>query len=130
MNKTYQPKAKEVKREHHTINADDQVLGRLATKVVSLLTGKYKPNYSPHMDMGDFVTIQNAAKVVVTGKKESQKVYFKHSGYPGGLKKVQYSKLKTEHPTRIIELAVKRMLPKNRLQSKRMKRLTILKGEK
>jgi large subunit ribosomal protein L13 len=128
--KTYQPKKKEVKREWHLIDAKDKVLGRLATDIVKFLMGKNKASYSQHMDMGDFVVVKNADKVRVTGKKEAQKVYYRHSGYPSGLKEVSFSKLRKEHPQRIIELAVYRMLPGNRLRADRMERLKVVVGDK
>jgi large subunit ribosomal protein L13 len=128
--KTYQPKKEDVKRGRHLIDADGQVLGRMSTEIVKLLMGKNKPSYSRHMDVGDFVTVKNAGKVKLTGKKESQKVYYRHSGYPGGLKEISLSKLKKERPQRIIELAVKRMLPKNRLRDIRMARLKVVVGDK
>lgn len=123
--KTYQPTQKEVKRETHTLDANGQVLGRFATKIATLLIGKHKPTYSAHMDSGDFVTVTNADKIKLTGKKESQKVYYRHSGYPGGFRKISYEKMKSEHPARIIELAVRRMLPQNRLRDKRLRRLVV-----
>jgi large subunit ribosomal protein L13 len=98
-------------------------LGRLATHVATLLMGKHKAVYSPHMDSGDFVNIKNPVGIIVTGKKESQKVYYRHSGYPSGLKKTSFKKLKKENPTKIIKLAVERMLPDNRLRDIRMTRL-------
>lgn len=125
--KTTHISSKQIVRKHHTIDASNQILGRLASDAAGLLIGKHKVNYSPHLDMGDFVEIANASEVKVTGKKEEQKVYYKHSGYPGGLKEVSYSKLKEEQPEKIIEHAVKGMLPKNRLQSKRMARLKVTK---
>lgn len=128
--KTFQIKSKEVKREKHELDASGVPVGRLATKIATLLMGKHKPEYTAHIDTGDFVTVKNAAKVAFTGKKLEQKVYQKHSNYPGGFKEVSAKKLMTERPERIIELAVKRMLPKNRLQSERINRLKITKGEK
>jgi len=107
------------------IDAKDEVLGRLATKIASLLIGKHKTNYSAHMDSGDYVVVINASKVLVTGKKASQKVYRSHSGYPGGFKEVSYEKMMTEHPERIIIHAVSGMLPKNRLHDKRLLRLKV-----
>lgn len=123
--KTYQPKASEVKRESHLLDADGQTLGRFATQVADLLTGKTKPTFSRHMDMGDFVTVKNADKVVLTGKKEKQKLYRSHSGFPGGFKEVAVAKLRLEQPHKIIISAVKGMLPKNRLQADRMARLKV-----
>jgi large subunit ribosomal protein L13 len=125
--KTYQPKQKEISRGKHELDAADEVLGRLASKAAMLLMGKHKPTYSPHIDMGDHVVILNATKVNVSGKKSKQKVYQKHSGYPGGLKTVKFEKLKAEQPEKIIEHAVGGMLPKNKLQTNRMKRLIIKK---
>jgi len=130
MIKTYQPKAKDVRRVWHVIDASDKVLGRMATDVAMKLMGKHKADYSAHMDSGDFVVILNAEKVAVTGNKEAQKVYYSHSGFPGGFKEVSYSKLKKDNPARIIELAVRRMLPVNRLRDDRMTRLRIVVGDK
>lgn len=121
--KTYQPKESEVRRDKHVLDAEGQVLGRFATKIADLLTGKAKPSFSRHMDMGDFVTVKNAKLVKLTGKKESQKVYRSHSGYPGGYDEVAVAKVRREQPERIIKHAVKGMLPKNRLQADRMARL-------
>lgn len=128
--KTYQPKSNEVKRESVTIDAKDEVLGRLATRVAELLMGKGKPTFSRHIDMGDRVTVVNAEKIVVTGKKAQQKTYKSHSGYPGGFKERKYSKVLEEHPERILEHAVSGMLPDNRLKPERMKRLEIVVGER
>lgn len=127
--KTYQPKGGEVIRSWHLINADDAVLGRLATQIAVLLTGKNKVTYSAHMDSGDFVVVINAEKVKVTGKKEEQKLYRSHSGYPGGFKEVSYEKMLKEHPERIITHAVLGMIPDNRLKKERMARLKVLVGE-
>lgn len=126
--KTYQPKHKDIKRNWHMIDAEDAILGRMSTKLATLLMGKHKPTYSDHMDMGDYVVVVNAQKVKVTGKKRKQKVYQKHSGYPGGFKEVSFEKMITEHPERVIELAVSRMLPGNRLRDKRMRRLKVFAG--
>ena len=126
--KTYHPTAKEVKRNWHLIDAKDKVLGRLSTDIAMKLMGKQKAEYSPHMDNGDAVVVYNAADIKVTGKKAEQKKYFGHSGYPGGFKEVTYAKLMKENPTRILELAVKRMLPENRLRDKRMARFFIYPG--
>ncbi len=130
MQKTYQPKGKEVKRAWHTVDAKGEVLGRLSTKVALLLMGKNKPTYSTHMDSGDNVVVINAEKIVLTGKKASQKVYQGHSGYPGGFKEVKFDKVLKEHPERIIEHSVSGMLPDNRLKAERMKRLRVVVGDK
>lgn len=129
MQKTYQPKASEVKREWHLVDAKGEVLGRLATKIANYLTGKNKANYSSHMDMGDYVVAVNAEKIVVTGKKAQQKVYQSHSGYPGGFKERKFSKVMEEHPERILEHAVSGMIPDNKLKAERMKRFTAVAGE-
>lgn len=126
--KTYQPKKKEVKRGWHLIDAKGKVLGRAASEIAIKLMGKDKVNYSSHMDSGDYVVVINAKSIKVTGKKEIQKVYRSHSGYPGGFKEVKYSKILNENPTKIIQLAVKGMLPDNRLKDKRMARLKIFPG--
>lgn len=127
--KTYQPKHKDIKRNWHLIDAKDQVLGRMATKIAVLLMGKHKPNYSRHMDMGDSVVVINAKDIVLTGRKTKQKVYRKHSGYPGGLKEVSFEKLNKEQPEKVVELAVRRMLADNRLRDKRMARLKVFAGD-
>ena len=128
MMKTYHPTAKEVKRNWHLIDAKGEILGRLSTKIATFLMGKHKPEYSPHMDVGDHVVVLNAGEIKVTGKKEKQKVYRKHSGYPGGFKEIAFLKLKKEQPTKIIEYAVHGMLPDNKLKKDRMNRLKVLKG--
>lgn len=130
MTKTFQPKQKEVKREWHLIDAKGEVLGRLASKVAMLLMGKHKATYSTHMDSGDNVVVVNAEKIVTTGKKNEQKVYRSHSGYPGGFKEVPFAKMSKEHPNRVVEFAISGMLPDNRLKSDRMARLHVTKGEK
>lgn len=127
---TYQPKAKDIKRDWHLIDAKGQILGRMASDIVKYLIGKNKVSYVPHLDMGDYVVLLNSEKVKVSGKKAEQKKYYRHSGYPSGFKEVSYAKLKKERPERIIELAVKRMLPDNRLRDKRMSRLKVIIGEK
>jgi large subunit ribosomal protein L13 len=113
--KTYQPKAGEVPRDWILVDAQGQTLGRLACRVAMLLRGKGKPVFVPHLDVGDFVVIINAEKVVVTGRKLRQKEYHHHSQYPGGLKTVRLDKLLREKPKRVLEKAVRGMLPKNRL---------------
>jgi len=129
MLKTYSTKASDIKREWHLIDASDKVLGRIATQVASLLMGKHKPIFSRHLDTGDYVVIINAEKVRVTGNKAKQKLYHRHSGYPGGLKSISLEKMMQTHPTRVIEHAVKGMLPHNRLGAKMMKKLRIYVGD-
>jgi large subunit ribosomal protein L13 len=128
--KTYQPKAKDIKRNWHLIDAKDQVLGRMSSHVARLLIGKHKVKYAPHMDMGDNVVVVNAKEVLLTGRKSQQKVYYRHSGYPGGLKEIKFMKMMEDNPARVIELAVSGMLPKNRLHKKRMARLKVYADEK
>ncbi len=126
---TFQPKAKEVKRVWHLVDANDQILGRLSTKIADLITGKGKATFSRHMDMGDYVVVINAEKVMVTGRKASQKVYRTHSGYPSGFKEKSYDMVMEAHPERIIEHAVEGMIPDNRLKKARMIRLHVVAGE-
>jgi large subunit ribosomal protein L13 len=109
--RTYQPKPGDVQRQWHVIDATDVVLGRLATKAARLLRGKHKAMYAPHVDTGDFVIIVNASKVALTGAKRDQKIAYRHSGYPGGLKRVPYSELLDKRPERAVEKAIKGMLP-------------------
>jgi large subunit ribosomal protein L13 len=113
--RTYQPKPGDVTRQWHVIDASDVVLGRLASQAARLLRGKHKPIYAPHIDTGDFVIIVNAAKVALTGAKREQKIAYRHSGYPGGLKRVPYAELLDKRPERAVEKAVKGMLPHNSL---------------
>ena len=109
--RTYQPKPGEIRRQWHVIDATDVVLGRLATQAARLLRGKHKPIYAPHVDTGDFVIIVNASKVALTGQKREQKIAYRHSGYPGGLKRVRYSDLLDKRPERAVEKAITGMLP-------------------
>ena len=127
--KTYSTKASEIKREWHVIDASGKILGRLATQVARLLMGKHKPIFSPNLDTGDFVVVINAEKVQVTGNKAKQKVYYRHSGYPGGLKSTNLEKMMQTNPTRVIEHAVKGMLPHNRLGAKMFKKLRVYVGD-
>ena len=127
--KTYSTKASEIERQWHVIDASGKVLGRLATKVASLLMGKNKPIFSPNLDTGDFVIVINADKVQVTGNKAKQKVYYRHSGYPGGLKGITLERMLETNPTRVIEHAVKGMLPKNRLGARMIKKLRVYVGD-
>ena len=126
--KTYQAKPLEVEREWLVIDAEDQVLGRVATKAAQLLKGKHKPQYTPHVDTGDFVIIINADKIRVTGTKASSKEYYRHSGYPGGLKCETFAEAMQKHPERVIEHAVKGMLPKNTLGRAMGKKLKVYTG--
>lgn len=128
--KTYQPKKKEVKREWYLVDVKGKVLGRAASDISMKLMGKNRVDYSQHMDNGSYVVVINAKDIVVTGKKEKQKVYRSHSGYPGGFKEVKYAKMFSDSPAKIIQLAVKGMLPDNRLKDKRLARLKVFSGEK
>jgi len=127
--KTYSTKLADITRDVHTIDASGQILGRLAVKVAGLLMGKHKTMFTRHLDTGDFVTVINAEKIKVSGRKSEQMTYNRHSGYPGGFKSVSYEKMMETHPDRIIEFAVKGMLPQNRLRAKMLKRLRIYAGE-
>jgi len=127
--KTYSTKSTDIERQWWVIDASGKILGRLATEIAALLRGKHKPIYSPHLDTGDFVVVLNAAKVKVTGKKEKQKTYYSHSGYPGGLKSTSLEKMMETHPTRVIEHAVKGMLPHNRLGRAMMRKLKVYAGD-
>ncbi|MCA9369695.1 MAG: 50S ribosomal protein L13 [Pseudomonadales bacterium] len=126
--KTYMQKSGTVQRVWHEIDAMDVVLGRLATRAARLLIGKHKPTYTPHIDAGDYVVVTNAASVALTGRKETDKVYYRHSGYPGGLRSQTLGELREKNPTEIIRKAVYNMLPDNRLRSERMARLKIFAG--
>lgn len=126
--KSYMAKAETVERKWYVIDAEDQVLGRLATQIATLLRGKHKAEYTPFVDTGDFVVVINADKIRVTGKKAQQKLYRRHSGYMGGLKEVPYEKMLEKHPERILEAAVKGMLPKNSLGRKMFKKLKVYAG--
>lgn len=128
--KTYQPKAGEVKREWHEVDASSDSLGRVASKVAMLLMGKNKANYSAHMDSGDFVVVINAGKIKLTGKKATQKVYRSHSGYPGGFKETPFKTLEEKHPGEAVRKAIAGMLPDNRLKDDRLARLRIVLGDK
>ncbi len=125
---TYTLKKGEIQRKWYLVDAKDKVLGRLSSQIATILRGKHKPNYSPHLDMGDFVVVINAGKIRVTGKKSSQKVYYHYSGYPGGLKVMPYSKLIRSRPERVIEKAVRGMLPHNRLGRKLFRHLNVYPG--
>jgi large subunit ribosomal protein L13 len=126
--KTHSTKPSEITREWWIVDADGVVLGRLASEVAKLLRGKHKPNFAPHLDTGDHVVIINASKVVLTGNKLTQKMHYRHSGYPGGLKAVPYSKLMATRPDLAVEKAVKGMLPSNRLGRAMLKKLKVYAG--
>jgi large subunit ribosomal protein L13 len=127
--KTYSVKASEIRRERHVIDAKDRVLGRLATEVARLLMGKHKPMFSRNLDVGDYVVVINADKVRVTGNKAEQKTYYRHSGYPGGLKSINFEKLMQTNPTRVVEQAIRGMLPHTRLGASTMKKLKVYVGD-
>ena len=127
--KTYSTKVADIEREWHVVDASGEVLGRLATRVASLLMGKHKPIYSRNLDTGDFVVVINAEKVRVTGNKAKQKLYYRHSGYPGGLKSTSFEKMLQTEPTRVIEYAVKGMLPHNRLGARMIRKLRVYAGD-
>ncbi len=126
--KTYYAKPNEVEREWVLIDATDQVLGRVAVKAAHILKGKHKPQYTPHVDTGDFVVIINADKIRVTGNKAEDKRYYRHSGFPGGLKSETFNEAMAKHPERVIEHAVKGMLPKNTLGRAMGKKLKVYTG--
>lgn len=126
--KTYSQKPSEITRRWILIDASQAPLGRVATQIAKYLIGKYKPNYTPHMDGGDYVVVINASQTVVTGDKETGKIYYRHSGFPGGIKDVTLAEVREKHPERIIEAAVQGMLPKNKLSPERMKRLRVFAG--
>jgi large subunit ribosomal protein L13 len=126
--KTYSTKASDIERRWHVVDASGKNLGRLATEVAVLLKGKRKPIYSPHLDVGDYVIVVNAAKIEVTGKKLTQKIYYRHSNYPGGLRSVRLEEMMGTHPARVVEHAVKGMLPHNRLGAAMFKKLKVYAG--
>jgi len=126
--KTYLPKAKQIQKNWYVIDAEGKVLGRLASKIASVMRGKHKPTFTPHMDMGDNVIVVNAEKVRLTGSKAEQKVYYRHSGYPGGIKSMGFADMIKRKPERVITIAVKGMLPHNRLGSAILKHLKVYRG--
>ena len=126
--KTYLAKPEEVEKKWYVVDASGKTLGRLATKIATILMGKHKPIYTPHVDTGDYVIVVNAEKIKLTGKKWDQKKYYRHSGYPGGLKVVTARQLLQKHPEKLIFLAVKRMLPKNKLGRKMLRKLKVYAG--
>lgn len=126
--KTYSAKPLEVERKWYVIDAEGQTLGRLAALCANLLRGKHKPQYTPHVDTGDFVIVINAEKIKVTGKKETDKIYYHHTGFPGGLKSISFRALMEKNPTLAIEKAVKGMLPHNTLGSEQFNKLKVYAG--
>ncbi|MBN2852006.1 MAG: 50S ribosomal protein L13 [Clostridia bacterium] len=126
--KTMMANASQVEQKWYVVDADGKVLGRLASEVAKILKGKHKPTYTPHVDTGDFVIIINAEKVIVTGKKETQKLYRHHTTHIGGLKEVSYKAMMEKHPERILQAAIKGMLPKNTLGRQMLKKLKVYVG--
>ena len=126
--KTYTPRPRDIERKWYVVDAQDAVLGRLATEVAAILRGKHKPMFAPHMDTGDHVIVVNAAGIRMTGAKAEQKVYYRHSGYPGGLREQRYTKLLEERPTMVVEKAVRGMLPKTRLGRQMISKLAVYAG--
>ena len=126
--KTYSAKPESVKRDWYVVDASGKTLGRLATEVASRLRGKHKPEYTPHVDTGDYIVVINAEKVTVTGNKANDKMYYRHTGYPGGLKEANFATLQAEKPEMIIEKAVKGMLPRNPLGRDMYRKLKVYAG--
>ncbi len=128
MYKTYVAKPGEVERKWYVVDATDQTLGRLATQIATILRGKHKPEYTPHEDVGDFVVVVNAEKVHVTGRKLEQKKYYRHTGYPGGIREISLGRQLQLHPERVIEHAVKGMLPRGPLGRRQLRKLRVYEG--
>ena len=126
--RTFSPKADDIQRQWHVIDASDVVLGRLATQAAILLRGKHKPIFAPHVDTGDFVIVVNAEKIALSGRKLEQKRAYRHSGYPGGMHSIAYGDLLEQHPERVIEKAVRGMLPKNSLGRSQLRKLKVYAG--
>ncbi len=127
--KTYSQKPSEITHKWILIDASSAPLGRVSTVIAKYLIGKYKPTYTPHMDAGDYVVVINAEKLIVTGAKETDKKYYHHSGYPGGIRDESLAELRVKYPERIIMEAVKGMIPRNKLAAERLKRLRVFPGE-
>ena len=127
--KTESIKFEQIKRKWFLVDANDQLLGRMASKIAKIIRGKHKANFTPHMDCGDNVVVINADKVILTGNKENSKEYWRHTGYPGGQKTVSYKKMLETYPDRVINNAVKGMLPHNKLGRKLLKHLKVYKGD-
>lgn len=126
--KTFVAKEGSVSHEWHLVNAEGKILGRMATRIATILQGKHKPQYTPHVDTGDFVVVINAQKVRLTGKKPEEKTYLHFSGYTGGLKSVPFQKMLEKHPDRVIKLAVRRMMPKSKLGLRMLQKLKVYAG--
>jgi len=127
--KTFSAKSHEVQRDWYIVDATDKVLGRLASEIAHRLRGKHKAEYTPHVDTGDYIVVTNAEKIKVTGNKHEDKVYYRHTGFPGGIKSINFAKLQLDHPIRIIEKAVKGMLPKNPLGRAMYRKLKVYAGQ-
>ena len=126
--KTFSPSASEIQRNWYLVDADGKTLGRLASEIARVLRGKHKPSFSPHMDMGDHVVVINAEKIRVTGRKAEQKVYYRHTGYPGGIRETPYARMLEKHPERILKKAIWGMLPHNVLGRQSFKKLRVYAG--
>jgi large subunit ribosomal protein L13 len=128
MNRTFSPRPDNIEKRWYVVDASGVPLGRLSSVVAQILTGKRKPTYAPHMDVGDFVVVVNAEQTVLTGRKEDQKTYYRHTGRPGSLKSVTAREVRKHHPARLVEFAVRGMLPKNRLGRRQGKKLKVYAG--
>ena len=128
LQKTFTPTPADIERNWYVVDAEGIPLGRLASEVAQILRGKHKPTFAPHMDMGDYVIVVNAEKIAVTGSKETQKVYYRHSGYPGGLRSETLGKMRIDHPERLVQSAVRGMIPKNRLGRQTLTKLKVYAG--
>lgn len=126
--KTFSAKNETVRRAWYVVDAENKVLGRLAAEVAHRLRGKHKPEYTPHVDAGDYIVVVNAEKIAVTGNKATDKTYYHHTGHPGGIKSITFKEMLSKHPTRVIEKAVRGMLPKNKLGRAMLKKLKIYAG--
>ncbi len=128
MDKTYVTKASDIDREWLVVDATGEILGRLATRIAAMLSGKHKPYFAPNLDTGDFVIVVNGGKISVTGNRLDDKLYRRHTGYPGGLKEITLRRMMEKHPERVIRFAVKGMLPKNKLGRQMLKKLKVYAG--
>jgi large subunit ribosomal protein L13 len=126
--KTYTAKADEVERSWYVVDAQNKVLGRLAVQIATRLRGKHKPQYTPHVDTGDFIVVVNAAKLRVTGRKAERKIYYRHTGFPGGIRETNFAKLQATRPERVLQKAVKGMLPKGPLGYAMLRKLKVYAG--